>query len=152
MPESSEHATRRGSRRGLIVAIPLSVVALAGIGLWIWYSQGGGPVQGEGPNPVRSTLHLDTFVLNLADVNQRSYLRVGIDLGLNQEAKRAEEVVPIPQVRDTILGVLGEAKLDELMTSSGKTKLKEQLLSALNARVPQLGAQEVYFTEFLIQR
>ena len=55
-------------------------------------------------------------------------------------------------MRDTILGVLAEAKVDDLMTAPGKTQLKENLLHALQARVPELGVEEVYFTEFLIQR
>jgi flagellar FliL protein len=90
--------------------------------------------------------------LNLSDLDQRSYLRVGIDLGLNTEPKRGEEPAPVAEVRDTILGVLAEGKVDELLTESGKTKLKENLLSALRQRMPQLGVEEVYFTEFLIQR
>jgi flagellar basal body-associated protein FliL len=55
-------------------------------------------------------------------------------------------------VRDTILGVLALSKVDELMTAAGKTKLKQDLLRTLQERVPQLEVQEVYFTEFLIQR
>jgi flagellar basal body-associated protein FliL len=100
---------------------------------------------------VRSTLHLDTFVLNLSDPDQRSYLRVGIDLGLSREEKRGE-VTPVAEVRDTILGVLAEGKVDVLLTAAGKTKLKQDLLTALQQRLPQLGVEEVYFTEFLIQR
>ena len=140
---------KKSKGRGLGVAILLLV--LAGVGIWFWSSRGT-EVAPEQATKVRSTLHLETFVLNLADTDQRSYLRVGIDLGLNREAKRGEELAPVGQVRDTILGVLAEAKVDELMTAAGKTKLKENLLHALQERVPQLGVEEVYFTEFLIQR
>jgi len=120
--------------------------------VWFWTSHGSELAQAHSPNPAQSTLHLETFVLNLADANQRAYLRVGIDLGLNQEAKRAEETVPVAEVRDTILSVLGDARVDNLMTSAGKAKLKQDLLRALRERVPELGVEEVYFTEFLIQR
>jgi len=61
-------------------------------------------------------------------------------------------LAPVGQVRDTILGALAEAKVNDLMTAAGKVKLKENLLHALQERVPQLGVEEVYFTEFLIQR
>jgi flagellar FliL protein len=94
---------------------------------------------------------LETFVLNLAEPGQRSYLRVGIDLGLAREIARGE-TAPVGQVRDTILGVLADWKVDDLTTLKGKTKLKEDLLHALQERVPGLGVEEVYFTEFLIQR
>ena len=61
----------------------------------------------------KGTLHLETFVLNLADPGQRSYLRVGIDLGLGHEVGK-KDTAAVGPVRDTILGVLGEAKVDEL--------------------------------------
>ncbi len=101
---------------------------------------------------MKGTLHLETFVLNLADPGQRSYLRVGIDLGLSRELGRGENALPVGPVRDTILGVLGQSQADELVTAKGKAKLKEDLLHALQQRVPGLGIEEVYFTEFLIQR
>jgi len=128
-------------------------VILAATGAWYWMSRGNesSAAASEGTR-VKSTLHLETFVLNLADPDERSYLRVGVDLGLNREPKRGEELAPVAEVRDTILGVLAEAKVDALMTVEGKTKLKQDLLHALQQRVPQLGVEEVYFTEFLIQR
>ena len=128
------------------------VFLLSAVGVWFWTSHGNELAQAHGVSPAQSTLHLETFVLNLADTNQRSYLRIGVDLGLNQEAKHAAETVPVAEVRDTILSVLGDAKVDDLMTSPGKAKLKQDLLRALQQRVPQLGVEEVYFTEFLIQR
>jgi flagellar basal body-associated protein FliL len=136
-----------GSRTGVFVL----VVVLAGIAVWYWTARGAEGSAANAKTHVLSTLHLETFVLNLADTDQRSYLRVGIDLGLNRELKR-DEAVPVAAVRDTILSVLGEAKVDGLMTPAGKTKLKENLLHALQERVPDLGVEEVYFTEFLIQR
>lgn len=145
----AEAKEKKGSFRVSVVAVPLLI--LGGIGIWFWVSSGSESSAAQ-PTRVRSTLHLETFVLNLADTDQRSYLRVGIDLGLSQEAKRGEELVPVAQVRDTILGVLAEAKVSDLMTAAGKAKLKEILLHSLQERLPQLGIEEVYFTEFLIQR
>jgi flagellar FliL protein len=154
MPEAGKTGTQRqpASRRaGLGVLLP--VMVLAGAGVWFWTNRrSDSPPQVNGTNQVRSTLHLETFILNLANPDQRSYLRVGVELGLNHEAKRGDEGAPVAQVRDTILAVLAEAKVDDLTTAGGKTKLKEQLLHALQERIPQLGVEEVYFTEFLIQR
>lgn len=121
-------------------------------GAWLWGKRGSDPAAGS---PVKSTLHLETFVLNLADPGQRSYLRVGIDLGLGREigkGKNNEDAPPVAELRDTILGVLGQCKADDLVTDSGKDKLKADLLRALQARVPGQKVEEVYFTEFLIQR
>ncbi len=144
-PKNSPSA-RRG--RGLAIFVPIAI--LVGVGIWLWAGRGM-EASANDASRVRSTLHLETFVLNLADSDQRSYLRVGIDLGLNQEPKR-DSVAPVAKVRDTILSVLAEAKVDDLMSAPGKTKLKESLLHTLQERIPQLGVEEVYFTEFLIQR
>ena len=141
--------TTNAKNHGL--GVVLSVVILAGAGIWFWASRGTESSTSQ-PANVRSTLHLETFVLNLADTDQRSYLRVGIDLGINREAKRGEDLAPVAEVRDTILSVLAEAKVNDLMTSAGKAKLKADLLRGLHERVPQIGVEEVYFTEFLIQR
>ena len=137
-------------RRRLAWFLPLLV--LAGVGIWFWMNRSDDPAQANDTSTVRSTLHLETFVLNLADADQRSYLRIGIDLGLNQDAKKVEQVGSVAEVRDTILTILSQAKVDDLLTSGGKAKLKQDLLRALQERMPRLGVEEVYFTEFLIQR
>jgi flagellar basal body-associated protein FliL len=158
MPEESANISKdrrnndlrnKDQRRGLI----LPVAALAVAGFWFWMNRGSelASAREQGAR-ARATLHLETFVLNLADTDQRSYLRVGIDLGLNHEIKHGEDAVPVAEVRDTILSVLGEAKVDDLSTAQGKVKLKENLLHALQQRLPETGIVEVYFTEFLIQR
>ena len=71
---------------------------------------------------------------------------MGVDADLNQEVKRAEAVVPTPEVRGAI-AVFGDAKVDDLLTASGKSKLKQDILGALKERIPQLGAERVYFSE-----
>jgi flagellar basal body-associated protein FliL len=150
MPE--EQKLSAGGLGGKL-ALVFAVVILVAICTWLSAcrsSEPAGPESGE--QRIKSTLHLETFVLNLADPDQRAYLRVGIDLGLDREARHGEETASVAQVRDTILGVLSQAKGDELVTAPGKTKLKQELLRALQERVPQLGVEEVYFTEFLIQR
>lgn len=125
---------------------------LLAAGAWLWSSRSGASEIPDGTGgQAKGTLHLETFVLNLADPGQRSYLRVGIDLGLAREMGRGE-AAPVGQVRDTILKVLAEFGVDELVTAPGKIKLKTGLRRALQQRVPQLGVEEVYFTEFLIQR
>jgi flagellar basal body-associated protein FliL len=154
MPEGANKSSNDppARRRGRLVLL-IPVAMLAAVSGWFWASQRNeAAAPGNGESRIKSTLHLETFVLNLADPQQRSYLRVGIDLGLNHEAKQGEEAAPVALVRDTILGVLAQARVDDLMTAAGKNNLKDQLLHTLQQRIPQLGVEEVYFTELLIQR
>lgn len=140
----------KSSRAGVFFSLfAISLLAVAGV---YWNAQRSGmDAASDHGGAVKATLHLETFVLNLADPQQRSYLRVGVDLGLGHELGRGENA-PVAEVRDTILGVLAQCRVEDLLAAAGKTRLKEDLLRALQARVPSLGVEEVYFTEFLIQR
>jgi flagellar basal body-associated protein FliL len=104
---------------------------------------------------VKGVLHLEAFVVNLADPEENRFLRVGIDLGLEnpfptKESKEGD--VPIPRIRDAILAVLSTWHSDALLAPEGKQKLKDEVVHALRERVPELGVKEVYFTDFLVQR
>jgi flagellar basal body-associated protein FliL len=108
------------------------------------------PPDTQGEAAVKSVLHLDPFVLNLVDPDERSYLRVGIDLGLDKERK--DDNPPVALVRDAILGVLTRCRPSDVLTEEGKARLKQELLTVLQQRAPQLGVEDIYFTEFLVQR
>jgi flagellar protein FliL len=113
------------------------------------HAAGGSPPAGQSG----AVLHLEPFVINLADPEQRSYLRVGIDLEIgNRALKEDERAATTARARDTILGVLTERAPDELLSADGKTKLKLDLAHALQQSDPELQVEEVYFTEFLVQR
>jgi flagellar basal body-associated protein FliL len=137
--------------RGKFFYSVLACALMVGGG-WYWNSRTAPPAaQGAATETVKSTLHLETFVLNLAGPDQRSYLRVGIDLGLGREMGKGENA-PVAEARDTILSVLGQYRAEDLQDEKGKAKLKADVLKALQEKIPGLGVEEVYFTEFLIQR
>jgi flagellar FliL protein len=105
----------------------------------------------------KGVLHLEPFVVNLADTEENRFLRVGIDLGLEKalpgkEGKGGESDVPAARIRDCILYVLSTWRSDTLLTPDGKQKLKDEMLHALQDRVPELGVREIYFTDFFVQR
>ena len=102
-------------------------------------------------------MHLEPFVVNLADTEDNRFLRVAVDLGLEnalpaKEGKGGEGEVPTARIRDCILSVLSTWRSDALLAPGGKQKLKEELIRALGACAPELGVREVYFTDFLVQR
>ncbi len=150
MPAKKKAVEVETRRRGFF--FPILMIAILVAGTWFWIIRSPEAPELEASTRVKSTLHLETFVLNLADPDQRSYLRVGIDLGLGRDVRKGENAPPVAQMRDTILSVLGEARVEELQTEKGKSKLKDDLLRALQERAPGQSIEEVYFTEFLIQR
>lgn len=106
------------------------------------------------PAPPVATMALQTFLVNLSDPNHSSFLKIGITLGVSKPVGGGEDKPsPLtPEIRDTILEVLTQCQAGDLLTDSGKNNLKAKLLAALQKRVPQLGVQDVYFTDFLIQQ
>jgi flagellar protein FliL len=139
----------------------LLVAAIAGGGWFLFHSkksaEASAPAAAATAAPaasaVKSLMHLESFVINLEDEQGSGYLRVGIDLGLENEIKEGPESKTYEsQVRDVILETLGKRSADELLTAEGKAKLKEDLLKAVQAKVPEIHCHEIYFTEFLVQR
>jgi flagellar FliL protein len=105
------------------------------------------------------TVHLDSFTVNLADQEESHFLRVTLELGLGHAPKgdpgkegADASGLPIAQTRDALLTVLSACKANDLLTPEGKAALKQRLLAALQDKVPQIDARNVYFTEFLVQR
>jgi flagellar basal body-associated protein FliL len=137
--------------------LPIVFTLLVGLGAGAaglaFFHPAVGKGQDSGAGGVKAVLHLETFTVDMSSVDQKAYLRVGIDIGLAHDLKAQEEGgTPTALVRDTILGVLMAAKPDDLISSKGKQELKDQILNALRQRAPGLGAREVYYTEFLMQR
>ncbi len=108
------------------------------------------------PAAVKDVLHLEGFVVNLADPPGDGFLRIGIDLGVGHAIKASGEkesgTVPTALIRDVILRVLTTYQAVDLLVPAGKLRLKQQLLESLQSSVPELEIREVYFTDFLVQR
>ena len=141
-------------KHGSSLIVLLLVAALAGGGVtWAMLRQRA-PIASEGPQvrKVREVLHLEEFVVNLADHDSRAFLKIGIDLGqLKPQTKNREGNSFVPAIRDSVLTVIAKCKSDELLTPEGKNKLKQDLLAALQQRVPEAYVTEIYFTDFLVQ-
>ena len=160
--ESAEQAqtdTPKKSSAKLFLIIGVAVLVLAGGGgfFFLKRAKAAKPRTEEAapppPTEIKTILHLETFTVNMDDPDQKTYLRIGIDLGLASAAKgEAKGPSPTALVRDTILTVLMAAKPAEVTTAEGKNQLKQQLVDALQQRAPELEVREVYFTEFLMQR
>lgn len=150
-------AARKPKSKLPTIAIAAVVVIGAGAGGFMYRRSTAvkkDPAATPAASPVNSVLALDSFVVNLQDASGNGYLRVTISLGLGgptKEDDKDKETTSLPRVRDTILGVLGSRSVDELLTPDGKTKLKADLLDAIDKSVPELDCKEIYFTEFLVQ-
>jgi flagellar protein FliL len=133
----------------------LMVVLVLTAGYWFLGCQSGKASASESKTSAFSTLHLEEFVVNLADRDGRSYLRIGIDLAVEGEAPKAkseQHSAMVPVVRDSVIILLSAQKSDDLLTPDGKAKLKQDLIKTLNDRLPELKVRKIYFNDFMVQR
>ena len=141
-----------------LLLLGLAVVLAAGGAGWFFLGRKNVAAKSGAPAPV-TILHLDKFIVNLADTDRDAYLRVGIDLGVTampQPKSGGKDdgngAGPVPEIRDAILGVLSTYHSSDLLTPAGKKQLKHSLIAALNSKVPGLEVRDIYFTDFLVQR
>lgn len=140
--------------RGVVVFLPFVLISLAVLtaGCTKSSSNADGPSKDATRAADNAAIHLDPFVVNLADTEDNRYLRAGIDLALEQTPAAKEDGATTARARDCIIFVLSTWHSDALLAPDGKQKLKDEILHALQDRVPELRVKEVYFTEFLVQR
>jgi flagellar protein FliL len=158
--EQPQDASSKKSSLRLFLMIGAALLLLAGAGGFLFSrrAKAATPKPAEDPPAeakveIKSVLHLETFTVNMADPEQKTYLRIGIDLGMGSVPKgEGKASAPTALVRDTILEVLMAAKPDDVTSPEGKAQLKQRLLDALQQRAPELDVREIYFTEFLMQR
>jgi len=143
-------------RPGIVAAVLFLPVASCGAWFLFHHSGSKAPRKAKEEFKVKALMHLDPFVVNLADPDSDRFLRVGIDLGLERELEErtrpVQAAMSLARTRDTILTILTACDAQSLMAPAGKVNLKNQLTQALREHAPELGVREVYFTEFLIQR
>lgn len=156
---SSEASTPASRKRRLwLPALILAVASAAGAG-WFFLQRHRSASSSHPAAAPPMIVQLDSFVVNLADADQETYLRLALALAVAPTEAAAEKSSDAsalkrytPEIRDTILSVITQRRSQELLAPSGKQQLKADLLQALRRRLPELGVQEIYFTDFLVQR
>ncbi|MBF0414349.1 MAG: flagellar basal body-associated FliL family protein [Magnetococcales bacterium] len=155
-----------GGGGGLIKIILLVVGLLVGGGGGFFFGKGMGEKKAQEAHklePVAETVtkdpnsmvgemfKLEPFVVNLSEPRGNRYLKSTIELEMDGEALKAELERRKAQLRDTILQLLTSKSSQELQALEGKFRLRDELLSRINAMLVNGTVTRVYFTEFVIQ-
>ncbi len=94
---------------------------------------------------------LEAFIVNLADVRGKQYLKTKIELELDNAVVVNEIDQRIPQFRDTILTVLSSKVSDDIRQLEGKYQLRTEIITRLNQLLNSGQVTNIYFTEFIVQ-
>jgi flagellar FliL protein len=96
-------------------------------------------------------MEMDTFIVNLLSENGRRYLKVKVNLELEDEELQEEIGTKIPVLRDVIIRIASSKTLAEISTEKGKENFKDQIVSEVNENLKDGKINNVFFTDFVIQ-
>lgn len=105
----------------------------------------------EAESRIGPVVPLETFIVNLADPGRALFLKITINLELDDAPAQEEIARRLPQIRDMILTHLPTKKSDELLTVEGKQALRDSLAEGINGRLRTGKVRNVYFSDFVIQ-
>lgn len=100
---------------------------------------------------VGSVYQLDQFIVNLLAQGGRRYLKTTISLEMTNPELQNEIVTKLPAVRDTIIDVLSSKSLEEVSTTRGREKIKEEIAQRLNEFLVDGKIRNIFFVDYAIQ-
>ncbi|MGI6129618.1 MAG: flagellar basal body-associated FliL family protein [bacterium] len=112
------------------------------------------PLASEVPKAhgIGPSYELDTFNVNLADLESKRFLRATLTLELSSSKLIPELDKRQAQIRDIIISILRKKKAADLKADSiNVVNLKHQVKEQLNAILEKGEISAVYFTEFIVQ-
>lgn len=162
-PESPEGGGKK-KKIIIIAAIALIVVLLAAGGGFFLYmkmkpkaEEKNDPTQ-EVPVPelnksaeIGPMVDIEEFIVNIISAENNHYVKAALTLELTNEPAKEEVTKRMPQVRDSILLLVGNKTYDELQDLQGKKQLKAELTSKLNAILQSGSVKSIFFTDFVVQ-
>jgi flagellar FliL protein len=94
---------------------------------------------------------LPTFLVNLADPLGRRYIKLTIDVEMEDELAAKDLEKNLAKVRDTIILLLSSKTYADLSTLESKQLLKMEIVNQLNLILNTKKVKNVYFTDLVIQ-
>ncbi len=112
----------------------------------------GNPIEGGYGTEAAAFLAIPTMIVNLATASGTPrYLRLSVQLELENEADLAAVEAVIPRVIDQFQTYLRELRIKDLRGSAGIYRLQMELLWRVNQAAAPIEVKDVLFQEILIQ-
>jgi len=152
-------APKKKKRSKLLLLAPL-VLVLAGVpaGAYFWMHRGAPSGEGGGPAPEKpenfGVMSLDPFTVNLADKEAPRFLRVTVQLVLNEKSAIEElkkDALKQAQLRSSLLELLTQQMAEHLNSPEGKTDLKKAIAARATESLKPLKVTDVLFSDFVVQ-
>lgn len=103
-----------------------------------------------GDADVKHVIELAPFIVNLNDPNESRYLRMTISLGVDEADEKVDPLYTT-KIRNAILATVGNKTSEEILTTEGKAKLREEILHAAQSAAQKPEVLAIYITDFIVQ-
>ena len=119
-------------------------------------TKGGGHGAAAGPEQPPVYQPLDPpFIINFEDQGALRYLQIGLSVMSRDKLVIDAVNNNMPQIRNDLIMLFGNQKLEFLASNEGKEQLRaqalEQVQAVLNKEIGEPGIEAVYYTTFVMQ-
>lgn len=150
-PEPVEEASpKKKGKMKLILFIVLPILLLGG-GVFGYLLLSDDPAPAKTEHAEKALMPLEPFLVNLADKDARRYLKVKIDLEVDNEKAAKDLEKSLPRIRDQLIFLLSSKSYPDIATPEGKHQLKKEIVARLQAIPAGKKISAAYFTEFVAQ-
>jgi flagellar FliL protein len=160
----AEQPAKKG-KGGLVIILILAVIVVAGGGAALYFLvlHKAPAAAEESLNPEPSTapkvqaepgpiVPYSSFLVNLADVGGKRYLKFSLSIELSKHKNFLQEVEhKDAKIKDIIISIISSKTFEEVNTPQGKIALKQEILRRLNTIMSGGKVEDVFFTEFVVQ-
>ncbi|HHX94569.1 MAG TPA: hypothetical protein GX691_01915 [Clostridia bacterium] len=149
--ENLEKVKKMGNLK-LIIIVLLAVIFVGGtaFGYVVFFGSNSSSQAKESPEIYKMTL--DTFTVNLSDMEYRRYLRTDITLEFFNEKAIEEAELKKHRVRDKIISILSHKSVSDFDSNQKLEKSRVELLGAVNEILGENSQiKALYFENFIIQ-
>lgn len=164
---ADDAAESGGGKKKLIIigAIGLLLILIIGgvAGYFLFLKEEPAPEQPKDPgldvpvpelnqkSEIGPMVDISEFIVNIISEENNHYVKAALTLELDSEEVTEEVNKRMPQIRDSILLLVGNKTYEELQDLQGKRQLKAELTSKINAILQSGSVKSIYFTDFVVQ-
>ena len=104
------------------------------------------------PTSTSAFIDIPRLTVNLATTgNQRALLQIALSLEIKDAAMAPAITAELPRVLDAVQVFLRELRVEDLAGTRGTMRIKEELLTRVNAAIAPEKVDDVLFKEMLVQ-
>jgi len=157
--EKQEETGKKAFPLKLVIIVVL-VLLVAGGGFMVWKKMSAPKEKGQivaikekdkGKPDMGPIYPMETFIVNLLDQTGKRYLKIQIQLELDNEAVKQEIDRRMPQFKDAIISLLSSKSIPDINSVEGKMQLRAELAALFNQYLKSGKITNVFFMDFIIQ-